>query len=168
MTHSRQARRALSLPAALLLGGMTTLSACLSPPSQAARVTDAARELNLATRFGRMDIALGHTAKGARSTFLERRTKWGKDVRIVDVVLAGLSMQDKLRATVQVDVAWVRANDATLRSTRVAQVWRDDGGWQLVREQRLAGDMGLFGEAIPVPQDATAPKDTQFPTRVIR
>lgn len=138
----------------------------MSPPSQAERVTDAARELNLATRFGRMDIALGHTSKGAREAFLERRTSWGKNVRIVDVELAGLSMQDKLRATIQVDVAWVRANESTLRSTRVAQAWRDDGGWHLVREQRLAGDFGLFGE--PVIEDTAPPKDVQFPTHVIR
>jgi hypothetical protein len=76
-------------------------------------------------------------------------------------------MQDKLKATIQVDVAWVRANDATLRSTRLAQVWRDDGGWQLVREQRLAGDFGLFGEQVTT-NDAPAPRDVQFPTRVIR
>ncbi len=164
MTYPR-APRSNALHLALLLGGLCLLPNCMSPPSQAERVTDAARELNLATRFGRMDIALGHTAKGARGTFLERRNRWGKDVRIVDVELAGLSMQDKLKATIQVDVAWVRNNDATLRSTRLAQVWRDDGGWQLVREQRLAGDMGLFGEQVTV--DAPAPRDVQFPTRVI-
>ncbi|MCA9593175.1 MAG: hypothetical protein KC776_07685 [Myxococcales bacterium] len=149
----------------LALGAMT-LAGCLAPPSQASRVTDAARELNLATRFGRMDIALSHTANGARDAFLDRRGQWGKHLRIVDVELAGLAMKDEHQATVQVDVAWVRVNDENLRTTRVAQVWRDDEGWQLIREQRLAGDLGLFGEPIPV--TASEARDVQFPSRTIR
>jgi hypothetical protein len=138
---------------------------CVAPPTQATRATDAARELNLASRFGRMDIALGGTAPGARESFLERRVAWGKEVRIVDVELAGMAMKDELNAIIQVDIAWVRADDDTLRATRIAQTWRDDGGWHLVREQRLAGDLGLFGERVqmtPVEQ-----RDVQFPSKSI-
>ncbi len=139
----------------------------MAPPSQSQRVTDAARELNMATRFGRMDLALGHTAKGARDAFLERRNAWGRDVRIVDVELAGLYVESPVAATVQVEVAWVRVNEDRLRTTRLAQVWRDDeGGWQLVREQRLSGDIGLFGERVPSVERDT--RDVHFPTRVIR
>ncbi|MFO0564411.1 MAG: hypothetical protein U0263_02055 [Polyangiaceae bacterium] len=151
----------LGLVALALVGG------CLAPPSQSQRVTDSARELNLATRFGRLDIALGHAAKGARESFIERRTEWGKSIRIVDVELAGLAMKDELNATVQVDVSWVRVNDDTLRTTRLAQAWRDDGGWHLVREQRMAGDLGLFGESVPK-TDVASPRDVQFATKVIR
>lgn len=155
------ARRALGALLALsLLGG------CFGPPSQAARVTDAARELNLATRFGNMDVAMGHTAKGAREAFLERRAAWGRQLRIVDVELAGLAMKDEMLATVQVDVAWVRVDEDTLRSTRVAQIWRDDGGWRLVRETRVAGDIGLFGE--PVSTDHRQRPDVHYPSRSIR
>ncbi len=142
------------------------VAGCVAPPSQATRATDAARELNLASRFGRMDIALANTAPGARDNFLERRLTWGKQVRIVDVELAGMSMKDEFNAMIQVDVAWVRQDDDTLRATRIAQTWRDDGGWHLVREQRMAGDLGLFGEQIrmtPVEQ-----RDVQFPTKTIR
>lgn len=151
----------------LTLALCITSASCLAPPSQSQRITDAARELNLATRFGRMDVALGHTAKGARDAFLERRGAWGRDLRIVDVELAGLHVESETAATIQVDVSWVRMNEDRLRTTRLAQVWRDDrGGWQLVREQRLAGDIGLFGE--PVVQANTEPRDRHFPTRVIR
>lgn len=148
--------------------GLALSGGCLAPPSQSQRVTDSARELNLATRFGRMDVALGHAAKGAQQSFLERRTEWGKNIRIVDIELAGLAMKDEMNATIQVDVAWVRVNDDTLRTTRLAQLWRDDGGWHLVRETRAAGDLGLFGEPVPPQVIDDTPRDVQFATKVIR
>lgn len=154
--------------ALLLVVALATLGGCLAPPSQSQRVTDSARELNLATRFGRMDVALGHAAKGAQQSFLERRAEWGKGIRIVDVELAGLSMKDEMNATIQVDVSWVRVNDDTLRTTRLAQVWRDDGGWRLVRELRMAGDLGLFGEPLPAPLEQAGQRDVQFATKIIR
>jgi hypothetical protein len=138
----------------------------MAPPTQAQRVTESAREMNLATRFGRMDVALGHAAKGAQQSFIERRGEWGKRVRIVDIELAGLSMKDELNATIQVDVAWVFVDDDTLRTTRIAQTWRDDGGWHMVREQRLAGDLGLFGEPVELSRRGSA--DVQFESKTIR
>ena len=158
-------RSVLGIFLALALGG------CMAPVSPASRVTDAARELNLACRFGRMDVALGHTSPGARNHFLERRAQWGKSIRILDVELSGLRISDPAKAVLHVDVAWVRDNESSMRSTRVAQIWQDrdeDGGWRLVREQRVSGDWGLFGET-PPPAPAAAPaRDVQFPTRVIR
>jgi hypothetical protein len=140
----------------------------MGPVTPAARVTDAARELNLAVRFGRMDVALGHTSPGARNQFLERRATWGRGLRVLDIELAGLKLQDPANAVVQVDVAWVRDNESSMRSTRIAQMWRDgDEGWRLIREQRIAGDLGLFGERASDTPNA-APRDVQFATRVIR
>ena len=156
--------------ARLLLLGLLALisSSCVTPPGPAQRATDAARELNFATRFGRMDIALQLTANGARKSFLERRTQWGKGVRVLDLELAGLSLKTPHDALVQVDVAWTRNEESLLRTTRIAQTWRDEdeGGWQLVREQRVAGDLGLFGEHVEVVY--SAPHDVQFPTKIIR
>jgi hypothetical protein len=142
------------------------LAACMAPPTQAQRATDAARELNLATRFSRMDLALGGTSKGAQQAFLERRAEWGKNIRIVDIELAGLAMSDETHATIQVDVSWVRVNDDTLRVTRIMQAWLDDGGWHLTREQRMAGEIGLFGE--PVNLTPATPHDVQFQSVTIR
>jgi len=151
----------------VLLGlGLILGSGCMLPPTQADRVTQSARELNLATRFGRMDLALGGTAKGARELFLERRAEWGKNIRIVDVELTSLAMKDEFQATVQVDVSWVRVDDDTLRTTRIAQTWKDDGGWHLTREQRIAGDLGLFGEQIQL--EPAAPRDVQYASKTIR
>jgi hypothetical protein len=142
------------------------LAACAAPVTPAARVTDAARELNLAARFGRMDIALGLTARDAKSTFVDRHAAWGDAVRVLDVELAGLAMPDPHRAWLQVDYSWMRIDESSLRETRVAQLWQDEDGWQLVREHRVAGDVGLFGERA---RAKAAPRpDVHLPTRTIR
>jgi hypothetical protein len=154
--------------AVVAFGALSLLQAsCLAPQGPASRATDAARELNLAARFGRMDLAVGRTSAGARSSFLERRAEWGKNVRVLDVELAGMAMKNHQNALIYVDVAWVRMDEGALRSTRVAQTWRDvDSGWQLVREQRVAGDLGLFGEHVQ--RARPAHRDVQFPSKTIR
>ncbi len=142
-------------------------TSCVSPPPASERATDAARELNLAARFGRMDVALSSTSGAARKNFLSRRSEWGKNVRIVDVELAGMNMPDAEHAEIQVDYSWTRIDEGVLRTTRIAQNWEDVGnGWKLIRERRLLGDLGLFGE--PVPQASGEPHpDVQFATKVI-
>jgi len=153
-------------PGALLVVLLGVAPACLAPAPAAERATDAARELNVAARFGRMDIALSRTSTAARANFLRRRSDWGKDIRVVDVELAGLSMPDSERALVEVDYAWVRMDEGVLRTTRVAQHWRDSqGSWRLEREQRTAGDLGLFGE--PVKVERPPPRDVHFATKLI-
>jgi hypothetical protein len=150
-----------SLALSMLLAG------CLAVPPAAERATDAARELNLAARFGRMDIALGLASGAARKNFLAHRSEWGRSVRIVDVELAGMNMTDSEHAEIQVDYSWTRIDEGLLRTTRVTQHWEDaNGGWKLVREKRLLGDLGLFGEPVAAP-DAEAHPDVQFATRVI-
>ena len=152
--------------AALLCLSALGQSACLAPQGPAQRATDAARELNIAARFGRMDVAIGHASNGARKQFLERRVAWGKETRVLDVELAGLSMSNERQALVLVDVAWMRMSEGSLRSTRIAQTWRDEEGWQLVREQRVAGDIGLFGEHVVMQRPET--RDAYFPSKTIR
>jgi hypothetical protein len=121
----------------------------------------------LAARFGRLDVAAGHTAPTARKAFLERRAGWGSELRIVDTELAGFDMNESSKATVYIDVAWVRIDEGVVRSTRIAQAWADqDGGWQLLRERRVGGDPGLFGDAPIVP---IAPRpDVHFRSKTIR
>jgi hypothetical protein len=46
-------------------------------------------------------------------------------------------------------------------------VWRDnDGAWQLTREKRLAGDIGLFGEPVEVLRPVS--RDVHFQSKTIR
>ncbi len=146
----------------------TALSvACLGPASPSGKVADAARELNLAARFGRMDVAVALTAPAARQAFLERRSLWGAMIRVVDLDMVGLEMSTTSEATVLLDYSWTRNDRGVLNRTRIEQRWRENGGtWQLVRERRLNGDFGLFGEGA---EEKRPPhEDVHFPTRVIR
>lgn len=134
-----------------LVALVATAAGCMTPPSPAEKATDAALQLNLAARFGQLDVAVSHTAAAHRPDFMKRHAAWGQTLRIVDVEMASLSLPESDRAIVLVDYAWVRNTEGTMRATRVEQHWRDDGGWHLEREKRISGDIGLLGEAEPAP-----------------
>jgi hypothetical protein len=142
------------------------LAGCVTPPSPAERITDAAMALNVAARFNQLDVAAARAERTHRDEFMKRHAAWGQTLRIVDVEMASLSLPESDRAVVLVDYAWIRNNEGTIRATRVEQHWKDDAGWHLVREKRLAGDTGLFGE--PLPEAAPPRPDKQFATRTIR
>lgn len=155
----------------LLAGYLAGLPGCMAPAPPSQRVADAARETNLAARFGRMDFALEHTADGAREHFSRRRAAWGNAVRVLDFELSALKMQDSENATVVVEIQWMRVDEDTLKTTRVEQAWRgggDDHGWVLVRERRVGGDLGLFGERVARLDTPAAHGDVQFATKTIR
>ncbi len=140
---------------------------CFSGASPGQRVSDAARELNLATQFGQMSIALSHVASAVRNDFLQRRAQWGREIRIADVELTGLSVIDEDHALVMVDVGWSPLADSQLRATRLAQEWENlPEGWKLVRERRVAGDLGIFGEVLE-PRN-TAHPDVHRPSRTLQ
>jgi hypothetical protein len=146
--------------AVVVLGVAALLGGCFAPPSNAQRVGDAARDLNVAARFGNLEAAAALAAPAVRSEFLARRALWGNEIRVLDVELVGLDVnEDTERAFVQVNVSWMRTSESTLRVTRVAQTWRQrDGDWLLTQEERIAGDVGVFGEPVTVLQpEPTAP-----------
>lgn len=130
------------------------------------RVTDCARDLNVATRFGKMDLVASHVEASARAEFMSRRTQWGRDIRLVDIELAGVQVPDETHAVVLIDVSWVPMRDEILRSTRVEQKWADAGhGWKLISEQKKAGDPGLFGEDFAL-ENGPRP-DVHLPARTL-
>ena len=136
--------------------------------SKPAMAQEAALELNLNARFGRMELAAERVAPKARAPFFDRRRAWGGSVRIADYDMTGLKMTGEDDAETFVKIAWYRANEGDLRVTTLKQKWHSDakGDWKLTEEQRLEGDLGLLGEP-PVPIAATAgeqPKRSQFPT----
>jgi hypothetical protein len=152
------------LAACLLM--IATANACFAPASPALRVNDAAHDLNVATRFGKMDLAVSHVDATVRPDFIARRAQWGRDIRIIDVDLSSIEVKDETHATVTVDVSWVPLRDDILRTTRLTQTWEDKGkGWKLIREVRLTGDPGLFGEAFES-QDTPHP-DVHLPSRTL-
>jgi hypothetical protein len=146
---------------------LLALGCPLGGQSKPARAQEAALELNLNARFGRMELAAERVAPKARDQFFDRRKAWGNNVRVADYDLTGLRMQGENDAETFVKVAWYRANEGDLRVTTLKQKWHDfKGDWKLTEEQRIDGDLGLLGEP-PAPATGAAPapaKRSQFPT----
>jgi hypothetical protein len=139
----------------------------IGPQSPAQRASEAARELNVNSRFGDLAGTVTMTAPTMRKQYLDRRAEWGRIIRVVDVDLGGFTMTDSEHAVALVDFQWTRVDEGTLHSTRVRQEWAStEGPWLLMREKREAGDIGLFGDA-RAPEAAPARPDIQFATRVI-
>lgn len=153
---------------ALVAGSLSlfALGCPLGGQSKPARAQEAALELNLNARFGRMELAAERVAPKARDQFFDRRKGWGGSIRVADYDLTGLRMQGEDDAETYVKVAWYRANEGDLRVTTLKQKWHDfKGAWKLTEEQRASGDLGLLGEPPAPPTGApAAPKRSQFPT----
>jgi len=147
---------------------MVAASGCaLGGQSKPARAQEAALELNLNARFGRMELAAERVAPAARDAFFDRRKQWGGNIRVADYELSGLRMaKSESDAEAFVKVAWYRVNEGDLRVTTLKQKWHDfKGDWKLTEESRLDGEVGLLGEPPPAATtNASAPRRTQFPT----
>ena len=160
MTPSFHLRAAV----AFLFAAFST-SACMANQSGAARMQEAANELNLNTRFGRLELAMEHVSTKDRDAFVARHKMWGSRVRIADSELAGMHLTSKEQAEVTVKVAWYKPNEQELRLTTIRQRYRDyDGVWKLEDEQRIDGDIGLLGEPIQAIESPAPVRQAQFPT----
>lgn len=128
------------------------------------RAQEAANELNVNTRFGRMEMAAEHVAPAERENFFGRRKAWGSAIRVADWELAGLRMHGDEDAETMVKVAWYRMDQGDLRTTTLRQKWHAfKGDWKLVDEARADGDAGLIGDPVPK-ATSTGARSTQFPT----
>lgn len=133
-------RRVLAFCTLFLVG-------CIAPPGPVERLNNAAYEMNSATRFGRMDVAVGHVSPAMQDDFMRRHGSWHREIRIVDVELNGLRLITPDTAEVQLAVSWHRPADMTMRTSLIAQKWtRSEGDWSLAEELRVGGAEGLFVE----------------------
>ncbi|MBX3232829.1 MAG: hypothetical protein KIT84_42595 [Labilithrix sp.] len=151
----------------LLLSGC----AIVAPMSPAARAQEAATELNINSRFGRMELATERVAPSHRDAWLVRHRAWGGAIRVADYEMAGFKMKGDNDAESLVRVAWYRVDQGDLHNTLLRQSWHQTkGAWQLVDETHSDGDVGLLGEPVPapLPLPSEAPpgqkKAAQFPT----
>ena len=124
------------------------LPACFAPPGPMERLSNSAYDCNIAMRFNRMDVAVGYVAKAAQADFMDRHSKWGRSVRIVDVELAGMRLVTSDVAEVNLGVSWHRIDESVIRFSKISQRWKDDkDGWRMQDEMRIAGSPGLFDHA---------------------
>lgn len=151
-----------------LLSGLVLLAIGCAGQSRPARMQEAATEVNLNARFGRMELASEHVAPQGRPAFFGHRKVWGSRVRVVDSELVGVRFEkDESEAVAMVRIAWQPVDDGDLRVTTIKQTFKDiRNGWYLVSEDRAEGDVGLFGEKPEAPQDAPqqAPRKSKFDT----
>lgn len=129
---------------------------------------EAAQELNVNARFGRMEMAAEHVAPTAKEQFFERRKAWGNRVRVADYEVAGMRLaKGEEDAEMVVKIAWYRVDEGDLHQTTLRQKWHDfKGAWKLTEESRIDGDIGLLGERIQqvAPSAQSGPRHAQFPT----
>jgi hypothetical protein len=151
----------ITAPLALCLA--LGLTGCVMPPNSAARLAESAYELNTASRFGRMDLAMEQVRDTAREEFVRQHSGWGRTVRIVDYEFGGVNVLKDGDADVIVTFNWQRPDDTSLRTTEITQRWTNKRGtWWVIREEERGGDPGLLGAplpSIPVATDATQPDE---------
>jgi hypothetical protein len=148
----------------VLAPAFAVVCACASPPGPLAGAREVAQALNLDSRFGRNELAMEHVAPAARDEYAARHRAWGLGVRVADIEMSGMKPRGDHDVDVFVRVAWYRLEQEELLSTTVKQGWHDSGGWQLVTEERIDGDMGLLGETVVFQAPAVARGPAQFPT----
>jgi hypothetical protein len=128
---------------------------------------EAAIDLNINARFGRMELASERVAPKGREDFFGHRQGWGGRVRIADTEVAGMKMMNgDSDAEVTVRVAWFRPDEGELHVTTLRQKWHDfTGDWKVVGETRTDGDVGLIGERVMAAPDAPRERtNAHFPT----
>src|SRR5579872_2434269 len=88
---------------------------CGGMGSGAARAQEAAQELNVNARFGRMELVVERVAAKEREEFLTHHRGWGGGIRVADSELSGFHMTGDTDAEVSVRVAWYRPDEGDLR-----------------------------------------------------
>lgn len=138
------------------------LFGCLGQ-TPSAKMQETARDMNMNARFGRMELVVEQVDPTYRAEFVRRHKTWGSRVRVADAELVGMRYGEK-ESESMVSVSWYDVTEQELRGTTVRQKWKNHkGDWLLLTEERVDGDLGLFGE--PVIKPEPKPRETaQFPT----
>src|SRR5436305_1644171 len=121
------------------------VAGCAATATDFARAQQLAQEFNTDTRFGRTDRLTDHISPNERDDYARHHRQWGGEIRLADLEIAGMTPRNESDLDVLVRVAWYRMSDQELHSTTLTQTWRTENlRWQLVKEQRFDGDVGLL------------------------
>lgn len=158
--------RVASALAALCLSFAT--AACPAMPTPIATVQQAAQDLSVDARFGRMELAIEKVAPAEREEFAARHRAWGTQIRIADIELIGTRKKSADEIRVLIHVSWYRPEENELRQTTIEQIWSNVSGWQLAQEKRSDGDAGLLGESDDRAPRVDAGPPARYPTIRLR
>ena len=147
------------------------LAGCIAPTSGTQKLADTAYDMNNATRFGRMDVALEHVAMKSREQFQREHAGWMRNARIVDIDFNGIQVKKDGDGEVSVTLTWQRADESTTRTTSLIQRWTETRNVWTMASEEAKGDDGLLGEKEKA-TDATSaaptkPERPRYQTRVI-
>ncbi|MEO8796865.1 MAG: hypothetical protein ABI551_03195 [Polyangiaceae bacterium] len=149
---------------ALVIGVALATSGCLGQSGPAA-AQEAARELNVNLRFGRMELVMERVSPGLRDAYVAQHRNWGSTIRIADSELDGMRLLSKEEALVIVKIAWYEPTEQELRVTTLRQTWKKEkDSWLLTAEARADGDLGLLGEHVP-PASKADPNERRPPAQ---
>jgi len=143
------------------------LAGCIAPTSGTQKLADTAYDMNNATRFGRMDVALEHVALKSRAQFEKEHAGWMHNARIVDIDFNGIQVKKDGDGEVSVTLTWQRAEESTTRTTSLIQRWTETRNVWTMASEEARGDDGLLGEkekAKDAP-DAASVAATKLPER---
>jgi hypothetical protein len=134
--------------------------------SPAGKAQEAAINLNMDARLGRVEFCLEHVDLKNREKFTKVHATWGKKFRIVDSEIISFKMgKDDDAADVDVQVSWYRPEYGDLHITVLHQKWRSvNGDWFLSSEERVDGDNGLMGEHVEIAEPEAPPPRALFQT----
>ena len=147
------------------------LAGCIAPTSGTQKLADTAYDMNNATRFGRMDVALEHVAMKSREQFQREHAGWMRNARIVDIEFNGIQVKKDGDGEVSVTLTWQRADESTTRTTSLIQRWTETRNVWTMASEEARGDEGLLGEKDKAKDSTSAvpakPERPRYQTRVI-
>lgn len=110
------------------------------------KLNEAIRDMNDASRWGRIDLAVQFVEPTYHSNFLKARHRWGRQFRIADVELVRLDIDSEQdQAIAFMAISWYRLDQMTLHHTVVRQVWNEyDGHYRMSGESVFEGDARLM------------------------
>ncbi len=152
-----------SLCVSLAVALAASSSGCGGMLSNAGKAQEAAQNLNMDARLGRLEFALEHVDAKDREHFTRIHTAWGAKIRVVDSEITTFKMKGDDAADVNVQVSWYRPENGDLHVTVLHQNWHDvKGDWFLASEERTDGDTGLLGEPVLVQEPEEVAPRAQF------
>ncbi|MBN1655953.1 MAG: hypothetical protein JXA30_19455 [Deltaproteobacteria bacterium] len=131
----------------ILLAFVLFAHACLLDNiSPTRKLNDSIRDMNDASRWGRIDLASQYVDPAYQTTFFKSRHRWGRQFRIADTELVRLDMSpDQDQAIALMSISWYRIDQMTLHQTVVRQIWKErDGTYLLSAEAVFEGDAILI------------------------